>query len=260
MADQDTRYRSVSAAGLGAESARRIVLATLGQRPGLVVHELSADRISVARTRRPRWALVACALTVWLGGLGLLFLLVTHTEAGEVIVRDGPRGCTVAVPPLLDAAAMHDLEVALSVGVTNPTSGSHPAPTPDDGLDGRTVARRDDTAPQSTRRALELRFAAGVITLQAGEVGVLGRDPSATGAANPYVVPGDAGSVSKSHLLVRFDGATATAEDLGSTNGSTIVRDGRSTALPAGSPAPLRPGDQVVLGDLTCTVSTSVIS
>ena len=32
------------------------------------------DRISVARTRRPTWALVACACTVWLGGLGLLFL------------------------------------------------------------------------------------------------------------------------------------------------------------------------------------------
>ena len=45
-----------------------------------------------------------------------------------------------------------------------------------------------------------------------------------TGAGR--VVPGDASTVSKSHLLVAFDGASITALDLGSTNGSSLVRAG----------------------------------
>lgn len=261
MADQDTRYRSLNAAGLGAEAARRIVVATLGARPGLVVHELGPDRISVARTSRPTWAVVACALTIWLGGLGLLFLLVKQTDAGEVVLRDGPRGCVVALPPMLDHAAVHDLEVALGGGTTDP--GAPPAPTaapvrPVDDLGGRTVARGELRTPPSAPPRLLLRFPAGTVEVEPDRPVVLGRDPSSTAGATARVVPGDATTVSKSHLLVAFDGTTATVEDLGSTNGSSIVRDGTDRPLAAGATAPVVAGDRVRLGNLELTVDTGV--
>lgn len=263
MADQDTRYRSLSAAGLGAEDARRIVVATLEARPGLVVHELGPDRISVARTRRPTWAAVACALTIWLGGLGLLFLLVKQTDAGEVVLRDGPRGCVVALPPVLDHGAIHELEVALAGAATDPAgpAGSGPDPArPVDDLGGRTVARSELAAPPLTPAPphLLLRFAAGTVEVEAGRPVVLGRDPSSTADATGRVVPGDATTVSKSHLLVDFDGTTATVQDLGSTNGSSVVRDGDARTLVAGAPAAVVAGDRVRLGNLELVVETGV--
>lgn len=264
MADQDNRYRSLSAPGLGAESARRIVVATLGARPGLVVHEVAPDRISVARTHRPTWAVVLCALTIWLGGLGLLFLLVKQTEAGEVVLRDGPRGCIVAVPPMLDLGAVHDLEAALAGGShgadPSPASTADVAPPPPaDDLDGRTVARSGlPTTPPAATADLVLRFAEGTVAVEPGRPVVLGRDPSPSGGAVGRVVPGDATTVSKSHLLVSYDGTAATVEDLGSTNGSALVRDGATRPLVAGAPVPVVPGDRVLLGNLDLLVETGV--
>lgn len=264
MADQDTRYRSLSAAGLGAESARQVVLATLRARPDLVVHELAPDRISVARTRRPTWALVACTCTIWLGGLGLLFLLVKHTDAGELVLRDGPRGCVVAIPPLLDDATVRALEGALSLGAPEVASGAATAGVaprvPVDDLDGRTVARSSLQAPspEPVPAGLVLRFDAGVVTVEPGGTAVLGRDPSPTGTAAGHVVPGDASSVSKSHLLVDRRQATATIEDLGSTNGSTLVRGDETRPLVPGAPVVVRVGDRVLLGDVGFVVEAGV--
>lgn len=263
MADQDTRYRSLSAAGLGADAARSVVLSTLGERPGLAVHELAPDRISVARTRRPTWAVVACLLTVWLGGLGLLFLLVRHTEAGELTLSDGPRGCIVTVPPLLDPATVRALEAALSHGAPDGAGGTDDAAVPRvpvDDLEGHTVARSDlqPRPPTSVAAHLVLRFAAGSLTVPSGETAVLGRDPAPAGAATGLIVLGDASSVSKSHLSIDFRSDTATVEDLGSTNGSTLVRGGEPIPLTAGTPVPVRPGDRVRLGDLEFLVEAGV--
>lgn len=261
MADLDTRYRSLNAAGLGAESARLVVLSTLGARPDLVVHELGPDRISVARTRRPTWASVLCLLTVWLGGLGLLFLLVKQTDAGEVVLRDGPRGCVVAIPPVLDLGAVRDLEAALARGPhdtgapVDATATVAARPAGDD-LEGRTVARRElrPAAADELAPSLVLRFEAGTITVEPGRPTVLGRDPSPAAEVVGQVVPGDATTVSKSHLLVDFDGTTITVEDLGSTNGSTVVRDGDARPLDPRTAVAVAPGDRVLLGNLPFVV------
>lgn len=263
MADQGSRYRSLTAAGLGAEAVGAIVTSTLRASGDLDVHEIGPGRISVSRTRRPTWATVACAATIWLAGLGLLFLLVRQTEAGEVTVIDGPRGCTVTLPALLDGATVHALDAALRgpvrgaeepVATPAPTA---PSPAAADGvdLDDRTVARREVAMPTSPPASpptapprVALRFDGTTLVVEAGRPVLLGRDPSSTGDAVGHRVPGDATTVSKSHLLVEFDGTSVVVEDLGSTNGSTLTRDGASEPLAAGRRTPLAHGDRVALG------------
>ena len=292
MADEDNRYRSLTAPGMGAEAASEVILRTLADRPGLHVREIGPGRISVSRTHRPAWALVLCACTLWLGGLGLLFLLVKRTDAGDVTVTDGPRGCVVALPPLLAGPGATALQAALAA--TGTTGGAAfaatPAPAsvreePDDDLEGRTVARCDlrvpaaapsnppGAAPQDliavgragaraagpapSRGRVVLRFDAGEVAMEPGACVVLGRDPSPKGRAHGQVVPGDASSVSKAHLLVDFDGTTVIVEDLRSTNGSTLVRDGDTRRLEPGVPVPLVDGDRVALGTLSFAIDVT---
>ena len=254
---------------------------------------MAPGRIGVARTRRPRWALIACALTFWLGGLGFLFLLVKETEAGEITVSDAPQGCVVVVPPMLRGSVTAAIEAALRGTDTRRTA---PAPVfpdrngeaadVDDQLDTRTVARQDrpqpleperkptpDRNPEPNRKPqpeteppapptrtmqLVLRFDDGRIVVAAGEQVVLGRDPSPRPSARPEVVPGDASSVSKSHLLVVNDGLTATVEDLGSTNASALLRGERPVPLEPGRPVDVVDGDLLVIGAVSCTVDVEV--
>lgn len=262
------RHRTIAAPGAGAEAARAAVLRALAARPDLTVLEVAPGRIAVTRTTRPRWALVACAATFWLVGLGFLFLLVRRTEAGEISLTDGPRGCVVTVPPILDATDHRALEAALQgEGAASPPSApSPPAPSrehdpADAGLEDRTVARSSvaspaaDTAPGGPE--LVLRFSAGDVRVPPGASVVLGRDPSTSGPARGELVPGtgpDAATVSKSHLLVAFDGDVATVEDLGSTNGSTLVRDGGSGPLAPEATVPVAHGDELLLGAIRCVV------
>lgn len=144
MADPGNRYRSLTAAGLGATAASVIVSSTLRAHAGVEVHEVAPGRLSVSRTRRPGWAVAACVATCWIGGLGLLFLLVRQTDAGEVTVTDGPRGCTVTLPPVLDGPTVHAVEQALRVTAPEPPV-ARPVPAADD-LEGRTVARGEVAA------------------------------------------------------------------------------------------------------------------
>ena len=93
--------------------------------------------------------------------------------------------------------------------------------------------------------------------MEPGACVVLGRDPTPKGRAHGQVVPGDASSVSKAHLLVDFDGTSVTVEDLRSTNGSTLVRDGDTRALEPGVPVPLVDGDRVALGTLSFAIDVT---
>lgn len=267
MADQGSRYRSVTAAGLGAEAVGPVVVEVLRARGDLVVHELGPGRLSVSRTTRPTWAVVACVATIWLAGLGLLFLLVRHTEAGEITITDGPRGCTVTLPPLLDGATAQAVEGALRApaparadAADRVPASTAPRPPAADDLEGRTVARGDVAMPSGPPIAaparVALRFDATTVVVEAGRPVLLGRDPSSTGTAVGHRVPGDATTVSKSHLLVDFDGATVTVEDLGSTNGSTVTRDGATRPLVAGEREPVAHGDRIALGAVAFVVDT----
>jgi hypothetical protein len=267
----DNRHRSLPVPGLSADAAANTVRSTLGRHPDISLHEVGPGRFTVARTRRPRWATVACACTFWLGGLGFLFLLVKRTEAGAIQVHDGPRGCIVTLPPLLAGAVGDELTDALrgpavpdAVGASVQTAvgGALDASAGDqlgDHLDDRTVARTDHQAEPDARVAgsapvAVLRGDEGEVAVALGIPTVIGRDPSPTEGAAAAVVPGDTASVSKSHLLVEFDGRALRVEDLGSTNGTTLITAAGQEELEAGRRATLADGDQVVLGALRLVV------
>lgn len=290
--EPDSRYRTLRAVGMGAESVSELIVSSLGDRPGLTVREVAPGRISVARTRRPRWAVIACACTFWLGGLGFLFLLVRQTEAGEITVSDGPQGCVVVLPSVLVGPVGEQLAAELRDPFGTAAGGSEragrrrstgPELAADDGavdgLDERTVVRRDLPPPpaspvppmpgpavppdptgptQSSQRSagpvLVLRFDAGTLSVRAGEQVILGREPSGGQAHRVEVVPGDASTVSKAHLLVSFDGSVATVEDLGSTNGSVLLRGEDQRPLEPNVATSVRPGDRVELGSVGCSV------
>lgn len=84
---------------------------------------------------------------------------------------------------------------------------------------------------------------------------VVGRNPSAPGDELLFVLKDESRSVSKTHLLIDGTGDEVVLTDLGSTNGSTILReDGSRELLVPDSPTVLPSGAQVTLGDRTLTV------
>ncbi|WP_245851263.1 RDD family protein [Brachybacterium vulturis] len=84
---------------------------------------------------------------------------------------------------------------------------------------------------------------------------VIGRNPAAPGEEVLFVMKDDTRSVSKTHLRIDGTGDEVTVTDLGSTNGSSILRaDGSRESLVPDSPTVLPTGAQVTLGDRTVTV------
>lgn len=84
---------------------------------------------------------------------------------------------------------------------------------------------------------------------------VIGRNPSAPGNEVLFVLKDDTRSVSKTHLQIDGTGDDITVTDLGSTNGSTVLReDGTRENLVPNSPTVLPAGAQLTLGDRTLSV------
>lgn len=84
-----------------------------------------------------------------------------------------------------------------------------------------------------------------VVTLLPGESVVIGRTPAGTAVGDGFVGV-DHPMVSRRHLLVHRDGDELIAEDIGSKNGTILVRGAGSTSLV---------GPTVLVdGDRLCTV------
>jgi len=87
---------------------------------------------------------------------------------------------------------------------------------------------------------------------------VFGRNPSATGewaGAVVIAVEDPAKSVSKTHAGLRVTAAGSSLVDLGSTNGTEIMRlDGTEESLVAGVPVALHPGEVVLIGSRSLRV------
>ena len=84
---------------------------------------------------------------------------------------------------------------------------------------------------------------------------VVGRNPAAPGDELVFVMRDESRSVSKTHLRVDGTGEELVVTDLGSTNGSTILReDGSRENLVPQTPTVLPAGARVTLGDRTLSV------
>lgn len=84
---------------------------------------------------------------------------------------------------------------------------------------------------------------------------VIGRNPSATDDQVLFVFQDDTRSVSKTHLQIDGTGQDVTVTDLGSTNGSAILReDGSRESLVPNTPTVLPAGATLAIGDRTLTM------
>lgn len=108
---------------------------------------------------------------------------------------------------------------------------------------------------------------AASFTLDSGEVypitsgGVIGRDPVPASGAMAIRLPGDALSVSKTHLEFGLDGGTVWVLDRNSTNGSSIVDPrGFERVLASGRREVVGDGDRVRIGTRSFTVRSGLRS
>lgn len=84
---------------------------------------------------------------------------------------------------------------------------------------------------------------------------VVGRNPTAGEGEVQFVLKDETRSMSKTHLRVDGTGEDITVTDLGSTNGSAIIRaDGSRETLVPHTPTVLPPGASLSLGDRAMTV------
>ncbi|WP_194409237.1 RDD family protein [Microbacterium cremeum] len=175
------------------------------------------------------------------------------------VPQAGPAAAPAAggaawVPPRL----MPDAEPAAPAGGPRPSPAPVPAPSPA----ARAAAAPSRQAPSVPAPAVPtppVREASATLTLDDGGVieirgsGILiGRDP-ASSPGDPRLVPvalaDPSMSVSKTHLAVIRAGADLVAIDLGSTNGTAIVRKGVEHPLTPREQVALRDDDTIRLGD-----------
>lgn len=86
---------------------------------------------------------------------------------------------------------------------------------------------------------------------------IFGRQPTKKPGTNTQAVQLDdtEGLISREHLAVLPRNGELVAIDLGSTNGSTLVRDDRSAELPAHKPVNIQAGDRLILGVRNLTIA-----
>lgn len=84
---------------------------------------------------------------------------------------------------------------------------------------------------------------------------VIGRNPSAAEGEVLFVLKDETRSVSKTHLRLDGTGEDLLATDLGSTNGSAVLRpDGSRESLVPNTPTVVPPGATLAIGDRILTV------
>lgn len=170
---------------------------------------------------------------------------------GQLLDSFAPQ--PVAPEPPASAAASAQAAPPASAPVVAPASAP-PASAPAVPTSSEPVPPAQDHPASSVR---------AVVVLDTGErvdvrgATLFGRAPAPVageGAVQLIQVADDTRSVSKTHLAILPARRGVIVLDRGSTNGSSLVRGGVETPLPAGEPAALQAGDLVRFGDRTMTV------
>ncbi|MEE1649511.1 RDD family protein [Brachybacterium sp. J144] len=159
-----------------------------------------------------------------------------------------------AQPPAPAQDAPHELTGSAWDGGSDEVDEATRMSVPEDDSLGDLEATRISPVKLPPKRTLRLVTDAGTERVVERAV-VIGRNPTAPAGELLFVLQDDTRSVSKTHLLVDGTGDETTVTDLGSTNGSAIVReDGSREGLVPHSPTVLPAGAQVALGDRTLSV------
>lgn len=85
----------------------------------------------------------------------------------------------------------------------------------------------------------------------------IGRNPAASDNERVVAIPDTTSSLSKTHARLDVTDAGPVIEDMHSTNGVQIQRDGVRFPVPSETPTPLQPGDVLVFGLRTATVTVN---
>lgn len=253
---------------------------------------VAANRFRLARSVRPRWALITACCLAPLLGLGLIFLLVRTTESCDLVVVDGAGGVTIRFIGPVDAVFLERcravFEVATSTGpataaaappvspsvvVAPVTAAASAVPAPVAAIDGVTVVRGASPLPQplGVDGATVVRAPnptpAPVVSwtlvvddgrrFELGTGVVVGRAPAAH-ATYPHaaLIAIDDLGLSKSHAAFGVDGGVAWVEDLHSTNGTVVRYGAERVSCAPGSRVRLEHGAEVELGDRLVSVVT----
>ncbi|MFT4299455.1 MAG: RDD family protein [Aeromicrobium sp.] len=145
-------------------------------------------------------------------------------------------------------------------GFSAPSTPGTPQPAVQPPVPQRPASEVDARTQLRPRRAKQpawrLRSDSGQVIEVFGTV-LVGRDPSADGHPGATLVPVDdpERSMSKTHARFTLVGIEVEVEDLHSTNGTYLVRDGNESELT--EPTVLAAGDQIALGDRIFTLEPS---
>jgi hypothetical protein len=276
----------VSGLGLGATCERFVQVAMAH---GYTVVASGPNRFRMARTYRPKWALIAAVATAVFVGLGLLFLLVKRTETGDVVVVEERTGVKLRLTGSLQAPVIDALRQSLGGGVsTMPATIASPA-TPLPSQPASVVATAPPppaaavfqpqpqrvtpvvapvvapvvvpvvvpAAPLAGGAAAPLLVFADGRAIQVSTGGVLGRDPSSDpalpgGQLYPIADP----SLSKTHLSFGPLPHGVWVVDHHSTNGTVVSANGVTAACAPGVRVEAPFGAQVVAGDVSLMVAS----
>lgn len=169
-------------------------------------------------------------------------------------MADGDGGYLITPPPGLFPNAPAPSAPAPATEEHHTESGTYKYPRP------ATPAAAPSAPPAFFPAALGSQPRSTALTLQRQDgtqhvitaAAVFGRNPAAAGewaGALPVSVPDPEKSISKTHAGVRVTAGGSSIVDLGSTNGTIVIRaDGSEDDLQPGVPVALRVGDLVMLG------------
>ena len=125
---------------------------------------------------------------------------------------------------------------------------SPPSSTGGWGAPAAAAASSGPSAPGPRAKIVRLVMDDGTV-LPRGERVVVGRSPVDAAGGLCHVLADPGRSLSKSHAAFVRSGEDITVEDLNSTNGVAVSRDGSEFLVQPGAVTPLRVGDKVLMGD-----------
>lgn len=242
--------------------------------PDYQVRTVSPGVLEARRTYRPTWALVAAiVLALPTLGLGLALLVVRTTETcvfevTQARVRGTIAPTQVRIMGRLSPSGLTGVLAALAAT----SAGSAPAEEYPTGPSRPREPHQRDTAalpvpitppsgpppmPAPSDR-VQLHFDTGEVAAVAS-TGLAGREPRADPefpSAVLVTVPDTQRSVSKTHFAFGPRPGGCWVQDLGSTNGTTVILpDGRRVDAPAGRPVDAPLGSRIEFGDRRATVA-----
>jgi uncharacterized RDD family membrane protein YckC len=165
---------------------------------------------------------------------------------------DVPR----AAPAAEDAGAEPDVAAALDATVQGygPLRSAAPAPVPAPVESTPPAAEElDDTRISIPGHRLVFTWDDGT-RVSVSRRTIFGRNPAAEDGAVVVPVRDETLSLSKTHFEAASESSGGWVLDRHSTNGMTLVRDGRRIACPPGQRVPVRLGDAIEIGDRIVTV------